>query len=147
MSELTEFNRIVSHAITYERGNDGTVKMPTTAAVTAYNEIASLKERVAELEKFNDKSPVDEEWLSKNGFFPDGDDNNDYGCCVIAADDKTEKEGLQVVWSMTSEDCHCYLESYDKNGNTTALLELPHITTRGDLLKLIDALTREGELL
>ena len=93
------------------------------------------------LDRYADETPIDEAWLRSVGFLPDGEDTGEFARKIWSAGE-TEDYGtdpaMHIVWSTIDDSC--WLEAYDRDGKSLAVIELDGIKTRGQLRRLTDAL-------
>ena len=93
------------------------------------------------LDRYADETVIDETWLRSAGFLPDGEDTGEFARKIWSAGE-TEDYGtdpaMHIVWSTIDDSC--WLEAYDRDGNSLAVIELDGIKTRGQLRRLTDAL-------
>ncbi len=84
--------------------------------------------------------PITAEWLKSLGFLGDGETDNDkeeYGIVVWGIDEDPEPDHMQILVSV--KDQSIWLESYDSDGETRSLIELPG-GSKSKVLNLCNAL-------
>lgn len=89
-----------------------------------------------------DTLPITPEWLASIGFLQDGDksDNEEYGKKVWSVShvgNDEDDNSIQVL--VSAKDQSIWLEVYDRDGDSLALIELPGGTC-GHVLRLCESL-------
>ena len=128
-----------------KQGEEWTHMAPTIAYEQLQDDrVIAAREllRIAPLfDRYADETPIDEAWLRSVGFLPDGEDTGEFARKIWSAGE-TEDYGtdpaMHIVWSTIDDSC--WLEAYDRDGKSLAVIELDGIKTRGQLRRLTDAL-------